>query len=274
MLDFCCDPTANWSSSSVFRGLLYGVNAGPQESPHRRQLLSLLAHASKALSIQRHVVVGPNGHQVPLFTSVDAQGLLGADRRFYLLDVFRTFPADANFCPEENKENLTTAEAESGESSQGDVKEVEKGWPENYKPTSGLPKSFPHRLCRLRPELVQAFIQHKWVQNERKHSESQLKCVFFYNFVYILRHCQFTQLVREKLDENGGFEECATASKTYFSACKQMQVCSILHEINSFIPADDSRATDAIRAACKEVGSISDIIFEMRFNPNVFSPGV
>lgn len=28
-----------------------------------------------------------------------------------------------------------------------------------------------------------------------------------------------------------------------------------------------------MREACKDVGSISDIIFEMRFNPNVFSPG-
>lgn len=38
--------------------------------------------------------------------------------------------------------------------------------------------------------------------------------------------------------------------------------------------ADDSRGTDAVRAACKEVGSVSNIIFEMRFNSDVFSPGV
>uniref|UniRef100_A0A4W6G9E7 Si:ch211-166a6.5 n=1 Tax=Lates calcarifer TaxID=8187 RepID=A0A4W6G9E7_LATCA len=170
-------------------GLLYGVNAGPQESPQRRRLLALLAHAAKSLSLQRHVVVAPNDHKIPLFTSVDAQGLLGADGRFYILDVFRTFPADANFCPEAEMESQT---------------------------------SFPHSLCRLRPELVQAFIQHK--------------------------HCQFTERVRERLDDNGGFEECATAC--------------------------DSRATDAVRAACKDVGSVSDIIFEMRFNPNIFSPGV
>ncbi|XP_037536384.1 clustered mitochondria protein homolog [Nematolebias whitei] len=219
-------------ASPASRGLLYGVNAGPQESPQRRQLLSFLAHSAKSLSIQRHVVVGPNSHQVPLFTSVDAQGLLGADRRFYLLDVFRTFPADANFCPEEETQiqQPTTEKEESSKSSKEEEEKEEEeekscdkeGWPENYKTTSGLPKIFPHRLCRLRPELVQAFIQHK--------------------------HCLFTQRVREKLNENGGFEECATAN--------------------------DSRATDAVRAACKEVGSISDIIFEMRFNPNVFSPGI
>jgi len=35
----------------------------------------------------------------------------------------------------------------------------------------------------------------------------------------------------------------------------------------------DSPNIDAVRRACKDVGSVSDIIFEMRFNPNVFSPG-
>ncbi|KAM9857800.1 clustered mitochondria protein homolog [Aulostomus maculatus] len=185
------------------RGLLYGVNAGAQESPHRRQLLELLAHTAKTLSLQRHVVIAPSGHKVPLFTSVDAQGLLGADGRFYVLDVFRSFPADANFYQE-------AADQENN------------GWLENYQSDTGLPRPFPHSLCRLRPELIQAFI--------------------------LLKHTQFTQCVRETLDENGGFEECATAS--------------------------DSRATNAVRAACKEVGSVSDIIFEMRFNPSIFSPGV
>lgn len=145
--------------------MLYGVNAGHQESPHRRQLLALLAHAAKSLSLQRHVVVAPKGHTVPLFTSVDAQGLLGADGRFYVLDVFRTFPADANFCPEvETEGQRTTGEEESNKSSNEDQDKegvVDKGWPEDYHANTGLPKSFPHGLCRLRPELVQAFIQHK-----------------------------------------------------------------------------------------------------------------
>ncbi|XP_051278786.1 clustered mitochondria protein homolog isoform X2 [Dicentrarchus labrax] len=208
------------------RGLMYGVNAGPQESPHRRRLLELLAQAAKSLCLQRHVVVTSNSHQVPLFTSVDAQGLLGADGRFYILDVFRTFPADANFCPEgETESQSVTGEEESNKSCEEDEEKkgcVKEGWPENYHSDSGLPKSFVHGLCRLKPELVLAFIQHK--------------------------HCQFTQRVREMLDENGGFEECATAG--------------------------DSRATEAVRAACKEVGSVSNIIFEMRFNSSVFSPGV
>lgn len=209
------------------RGLLYGLSAGPLESPHRRTLLELLAQAAKALGMQRHAVLSPNGHQVPLFTSADAQGLLGADGRFYLLDVFRSLPADANFRPmaetegerspveEEVTEVVETKEEKTGCAE-------EPGWPENYHSDTGLPRSFPHGLCRLRPELLLAFTQHK--------------------------HTQFTKRAKERMEENGGIEECVTAA--------------------------DSRGTDAVRGACKDVGSVSDIIFEMRFNPSIFTPGV
>ncbi|XP_073766979.1 clustered mitochondria protein homolog [Danio rerio] len=183
-------------TAEVPNGLLYGFTAGPLENPSRRKLLELLAQSAKALSLQRHAVVGSTGHQLPLFTSVDAQGILGADGRYYLLDVYRTMPADANFQVEDGGE--------------ADTKE------------KSFPRRYPHVLCRLRPELVKAFIQHK--------------------------HAQFTQRVKAHLEENGGLED-------------GMQT-------------DDSHSIDAVRKACKDVGSVSDIIFEMRFNPNVFSPGV
>ncbi|XP_043103130.1 clustered mitochondria protein homolog [Puntigrus tetrazona] len=183
--------------AEVPNGLLYGYSAGPLENPSRRKLLELLAQSAKALSLQRHAVLGSTGHQLPLFTSVDAQGILGADGRYYLLDVYRTMPADANFHVEED--------GEGGGETEG-----------------SFPRRYPHVLCRLRPELVKAFIQHK--------------------------HAQFSQRVKAHMEENGGVEECMTSA--------------------------DSRNIDAVRKACKDVGSISDIIFEMRFNPNVFSPGV
>lgn len=57
------------------------------------------------------------------------------------------------------------------------------------------------------------------------------------------------------------------------------EIMAVLQHILSqvviyFFFAGDSRATAAVRAACKDVGSVSDILFEMRFNPNVFSPGM
>ncbi|XP_073675384.1 clustered mitochondria protein homolog [Garra rufa] len=187
--------------AEVPNGLLYGYSAGPLENPSRRKLLELLAQSAKALSLQRHAVLGPSGHQLPLFTSIDAQGIMGADGRYYLLDVYRTMPADANFHIEE------------GEGVEGEAeKEKERSFPRRY----------PHVWCRLRPELVKAFIQHK--------------------------HAQFSQRVKAHMEENEEMEDSEKSA--------------------------DSRNIDAVRKACKEVGSISDIIFEMRFNPNVYAPGV
>lgn len=119
--------------SGVSPGLLYSLSTGPLENPARRKLLQLLAQSAKALGLQRYAVVGPTGYQVSLFTSMDAQGLLGADGRYYILDVYRTAPVDANFYLAEGEE------AKEG----------------------SIPRHFPHRLCRLRPELVKAFVQHK-----------------------------------------------------------------------------------------------------------------
>lgn len=87
--------------------------------------------------------------------------------------------------------------------------------------------------------------------------------------MFIYRHCQFSHRVRELLEQDGGFEECAIACK------KEIKhgILSTLTLNNSYVIAGDSRGTKAVRAACKEVGSVSDIIFEMRFNANVFSPG-
>ncbi|XP_029103008.1 clustered mitochondria protein homolog isoform X2 [Scleropages formosus] len=189
------------------KGLLYGVSAGIHEGPQRRKLLELLAQAAKSLSVQRHAVVGPSGNQVPLFTSAHTQGLMGADGRLYLVNLFHVQPVDANF-------ELPGGAADSSQEQEGCAAPYWASW--------GFPRSFPHQLCQLRPELTQAFIQHKTAQ--------------------------FSQCVRHRMEENGGVEECTQPG--------------------------DPRGTEAVRAACKDVGSVSDIIFEMRFNPDVFCPGV
>ncbi|XP_048834447.1 clustered mitochondria protein homolog [Brienomyrus brachyistius] len=190
------------------RGLLYGVSAAVSEGPQRRKLLELLAHAAKTLNIQKHVVLSPSGQQVPLFSSIHTQGLLGADGRLYLLNLFHVHPADANYHVGENEEQAVQEEAQAD-------------WLE-YCSSRGFPRCFPHKFCLLRPELIQAFIQHK--------------------------QSQFTQRVKERMEESGGIAECTKTG--------------------------DPRGTEAIRGACKDVGSVSNIIFEMRFNPDVFCPGV
>ncbi|CAL8234207.1 unnamed protein product, partial [Arctogadus glacialis] len=228
-------------------GPMYGLNAGPQESPKRRQLLVLLAQSAKALSLQRHAVLGPAGYQVPLFTSVDAQGLLGGDDRFYLLDLVRTMPADANFCPEvEAAERALTAggqvEEKVEETVEGEVKETVEG---EVKEEEEKDKVEVEE--EVEEELKEA-AEEKVVEEEAKEEvkeEGRRRRELWHAFVQH-KHTQFNQRVRELMEEDGGFEECAKPG--------------------------DARATKAVRAACEEVGSVSHLIFEMRFNPNVFCP--
>ncbi len=79
------------------------------------------------------------------------------------------------------------------------------------------------------------------------------------------------------MEENGGVEECMkSGEKQAFTFCWGMLDCvSEMHLNRMFICvlSADSRSIDAVRKACKDVGSVSDIIFEMRFIPNVYSPG-
>ncbi|MBN3306854.1 CLU protein, partial [Amia calva] len=180
--------------------LLYGLSVPPQEGTPRRRLLELLAQAAKGLGLQKHSVLSPRGHAVPLFSSTLTRGLLGADGRFYITDLSRSLPPDANFHPGAREE----------------------GWPLGYS-SLGLPRLFPHHLCRLRPELVSAFIQHK--------------------------SSQFKRCMKERVKgKSEGEEECT---------------------VNG-----EQGGVETVRAVCKELGSVSDIIFEIRFNPDIYSPGV
>lgn len=81
------------------------------------------------------------------------------------------------------------------------------------------------------------------------------------------------------MEENGGVEECMKSgknkSKHLRSVVGWLDCVSEMHLNRMFICvlSADSRSIDAVRKACKDVGSVSDIIFEMRFIPNVYSPG-
>lgn len=46
-----------------------------------------------------------------------------------------------------------------------------------------------------------------------------------------------------------------------------------LYLLSSHISAVDPRSREVIRNACKAVGSISSTAFDIRFNPDIFSPG-
>uniref|UniRef100_A0A915DZE8 Clu domain-containing protein n=1 Tax=Ditylenchus dipsaci TaxID=166011 RepID=A0A915DZE8_9BILA len=77
------------------------------------------------------------GKYVKLFTSYESKGIIGNDGRYYLLDLLRTFPPDVNFMEE------------------GEVTELCQ--------KNGFPRPFKHKLVTLRQELIDAFVDFRYM---------------------------------------------------------------------------------------------------------------
>ncbi|KAG0208924.1 Intracellular distribution of mitochondria [Mortierella sp. GBA30] len=116
--------------------IVYGsVDNGPLVKSDEK-FHQILGEAAKALHLTEHAVDNGEGKATNLWTSFDTKGLLGADGRRYLLDLYRLNPVDVEFL-----ENDVAAK-------------------------DGMPE-YPHRLTLMRPELMQLFWEHKlraWVQ--------------------------------------------------------------------------------------------------------------
>lgn len=91
----------------------------------------------KSLHLAEHGVVDEKGNEVKLHTSMETKGLLGADGRRYMLDLYRTNPVDIEFQEKECNEDKPDMPA------------------------------YPHKMTLLRPELISLYWEHKfreWVK--------------------------------------------------------------------------------------------------------------
>ncbi|XP_024122380.1 clustered mitochondria protein homolog [Oryzias melastigma] len=183
--------------------IVYGSNDNGKTVFTHPRFLELLSETSKPLRIQHHQVLDHNNRPAELCSGITTIGLFGNDRRPYVLDLLRTFPPDLNF------------QFSEGEVTGEELPDVCKSF--------GYPCRHRHRLASLRPELIDAFVQH--------------------------RYELFVKIVSEELEK----QEKATE--------------------RSAGDAEQQRRA-AVQKACTAVGSVSDSCFDVRFNPNVCSPGV
>ncbi|KAJ1921447.1 Intracellular distribution of mitochondria [Tieghemiomyces parasiticus] len=116
---------------------------------------ALAAKLADTLHLEEQTVVDKDGKPFTLYGSIESKGITGADGRKYLLDLFRLNPVDIEF--------LETACAADQEG-QGSMKPAKVGEGE-------LPRDYPHRLVLLRPELIDAYWEHK----AREHAREQAK---------------------------------------------------------------------------------------------------
>uniref|UniRef100_A0A8C2Q2U7 Clustered mitochondria protein homolog n=1 Tax=Cyprinus carpio TaxID=7962 RepID=A0A8C2Q2U7_CYPCA len=227
------------------QSVIYGsIDFGKTVVSHPKYL-ELLEKTSRPLKVQRHAVLNEKDTAVELCSSVECKGIIGNDGRHYILDLLRTFPPDLNFLPVEGEELA----------------------PESQK--LGFPRQHRHRLACLRQELIEAFVEHRYLLfmkmaalqlMQQKASKDKTAALHDTNTVDAESESKPQALEGKEADENiPGLAQAKELAE------------SLAAEDGSGI---DPKSREVVLNACKAVGSISNTSFDIRFNPDIFSPGV
>ncbi|XP_075746494.1 clustered mitochondria protein homolog [Rhipicephalus microplus] len=211
--------------------------------------LELLKKAGSALKILPHSVINEKGEEVELCSSVECKGITGNDNRHYILDLLRTFPPDVNYLILDGVELCKESRA------------------------VGYPREHKHKLCCLRQELIDAFVDARYV-------------LFMKLAAFHLRSLEKKQLTKDSEEAKDNSKE---GSPEKDSEDKDMLEAPLMpgeirksperltngdsHGTNG-VSSDAESQKDVIVKAARGVGSLKDTEFDIRFNPDVFSPGV
>lgn len=233
------------------------------------EYLNLLSKAGQHLKILPHSVNNDKNEVIELCSSVECKGIIGNDNRHYILDLLRTFPPDVNFLKLDDVE-LSDA-----------VKKM------------GFPIEHKHKLCCLRQELLEAFIEDRYM-------------MFIKHAAYHLQQVNFTKKqkdsesekkpeIEDKKDETKTEEIKTNENKVESSETEKTEeseknnntadVDKKLNEAKKFMETisdgsvniDDKQSEvskEIVKKATAAVGSLKEYEFDIRFNPDVFSPGI
>uniref|UniRef100_A0A8C5H269 Clustered mitochondria protein homolog n=1 Tax=Gouania willdenowi TaxID=441366 RepID=A0A8C5H269_GOUWI len=213
------------------QSVIYGsIDFGKTVVSHNKYL-ELLDNTSRPLKVQRHGVLNEKSETVELCSSVECKGIIGNDGRHYILDLLRTFPPDLNFLPVDGEELP----------------------PESQR--QGFPRQHRHRLACLRQELIEAFVEHRYL---------------------LFMKMAALQLMQQKANKDANTTDmpAAVQGKELEESIPGLAQAKELAETLVAEDGSDPKSREVVLNACKAVGSISNSSFDIRFNPDIFSPGV
>ncbi|XP_059186967.1 clustered mitochondria protein homolog isoform X2 [Centropristis striata] len=263
------------------QSVIYGsIDFGKTVVSHSKYL-ELLDKTSRPLKVQRHNVLNEKDDTVELCSSVECKGIIGNDGRHYILDLLRTFPPDLNFLPVDGEELP----------------------PESKR--QGFPRQHRHHLACLRQELIEAFVEHRYLlfmkmaalqlmqQKANKDAKTDLPAITETAGTPSESNADTTQTQTAASDSPSVTEASADATSQTENNASTASEAATDGEENASKPAtngslepaatqngecksplEDPKSREVVLNACKAVGSISNTSFDIRFNPDIFSPGV
>ncbi|XP_075329633.1 clustered mitochondria protein homolog isoform X2 [Odontesthes bonariensis] len=264
------------------QSVIYGsIDFGKTVVTHSKYL-ELLDKTSRPLKVQKHSVLNEKEETVELCSSVECKGIIGNDGRHYILDLLRTFPPDLNFLPVDGEELS----------------------PESQR--LGLPRQHRHRLACLRQELIEAFVEHRYLlfmkmaalqlmqQKANKDSIKTDAPAITETSETPTESSADTARTQTTAAESSNPADVSTDSTSQSdSSTSAASQTALESDENSSKPTtngpvdpaatqnggcksplEDPKSREVVLNACKAVGSISNTSFDIRFNPDIFSPGV
>ncbi|XP_030632711.1 clustered mitochondria protein homolog isoform X2 [Chanos chanos] len=286
------------------QSVIYGsIDFGKTVVSHPKYL-ELLEKTSRPLKVQRHAVLNEKENAVELCSSVECKGIIGNDGRHYILDLLRTFPPDLNFLPVEGEELA----------------------PESQR--LGFPRQHRHRLACLRQELIEAFVEHRYLlfmkmaalqlMQQKANKENKMTALPESGTTVPepssnITETQSTPTASPEASETTTTPEVSTTPETTTTPestpvpeaetetpsastpeiptsadAEQTPATQDTATTNGTLepaasesqnggcdsPLEDPKSREVVLNACKAVGSISNTSFDIRFNPDIFSPGV
>ncbi|KAL6258455.1 hypothetical protein P5V15_010411 [Pogonomyrmex californicus] len=236
------------------QSVVYGsIDFGKTVLTHPKYL-ELLNKAGQQLKILPHKVINDAGEEIELCSSVECKGIVGNDSRHYVLDLLRTFPPDVNFLKLEGVELSKEARA------------------------LGFPVEHKHRLACLRQELIDSFVESRYVQFI-KHAAVHLQ-----QLTSARRSQKEKETTKEDKKEDKKEDSIVVTVDSNKEDCTQSlieadEAKKIVESITDSITGGEKQeleesTKEIVRRAAAAVGSLRDAEFDVRFNPDVFSPGV
>ena len=128
----------------------YGGVEGRDIVANNEAFVPAFSQLSKELKVKRHPVWDQNGQEHVLEASVETKGLLGADGRKYILDLYRLTPLDIPWLEEHGIDNPGATDQNSSH-------------------------NYPHRMTVLRTELIDAYWRLKLGEYVQSEIESRKK---------------------------------------------------------------------------------------------------
>lgn len=253
------------------QSVVYGsIDFGKTVVTHSKYM-DLLQKAGSQLKILPHTVINDKEEEIGLCSSVECKGIIGNDGRHYILDLLRTFPPDVNFLQLDDIELSKEAHA------------------------LGFPIVHKHKLCCLRQELIDAFVESRYMMFI-KYAAVQLQQLGHRKQMDLFGTPKDQAITHEEVEkpaEGGaiatkGVEATEAKDSDSKSDNKTVDdkdkleaeeakkiVESITDSITSGEKKDIEESTrDIVKKAAQAVGSLKETEFDIRFNPDVYSPGV